>query len=84
MLKIVLCLSISSGTTMSDSRLRLFTTLENAVALAYGLETGGAAEARASLDRFWHGVAEASRFSPIRLLPIRAMLSLDRSNAGGG
>jgi NTE family protein len=46
----------------------------NAVALAHGMAEGGAAGARATLDRFWHGVAEAGRFSPIQRSPLDRLL----------
>jgi NTE family protein len=38
----------------------------NAVALADGLAGGGAAEARASLEKFWSATSAAARLSPIR------------------
>jgi NTE family protein len=42
----------------------------NATAVAHGMTEGGAAGARRTLDRFWHGVAEAGRFSPIQRSPL--------------
>ncbi|HLT02204.1 MAG TPA: patatin-like phospholipase family protein [Geminicoccaceae bacterium] len=42
----------------------------NGVAVAHGLEEGGAAGARRTLDRFWYAVAELGRFSPIQRSPI--------------
>lgn len=38
----------------------------NAVVLADGLEAGGPEAARAALERFWRGVSEAARTSPIQ------------------
>jgi NTE family protein len=46
----------------------------NAVALAHGMAEDGAAGARATLDRFWHGVAAAGRFSPIQRSPLDRLL----------
>ena len=46
----------------------------NAVALAHGMAEDGAAGARRTLDRFWHGVAEAGRFSPIQRGPLDRLL----------
>ena len=38
----------------------------NAVVLAHGLAVGGAPAARDSLRRFWEGVSETTRYSPVR------------------
>jgi len=46
----------------------------NAVAVAHGLTVGGRAEARATLERFWQGVAGAGRFSPIQRGPVDRLL----------
>jgi NTE family protein len=46
----------------------------NAVAVAHGITLGGASEARAALDRFWCGVGEFGRFSPIQRGPIDRLL----------
>jgi NTE family protein len=54
----------------------------NAVAVAHGMTKGGASGARRTLDRFWHCVAEAGRFSPIQRSPFDHLLgswSLDYS-----
>ena len=56
----------------------------NAVALAAGYHAGDREEARESLRRFWTGVLEEARTSPLRRSPIEAMLggwSLDASPA---
>lgn len=56
----------------------------NAVALAAGFADGDREEARASLRRFWNGVLEEARLSPLRRTPIEAMLNgwgLDTSPA---
>jgi NTE family protein len=47
----------------------------NAAVLTDGLIAGGAAEARARLDRFWEGVGEMAAFSPIQPTPIDQMFS---------
>ena len=46
----------------------------NAVALAAGFADGDREEARASLRRFWEGVLDEARTSPLRRSPIEAML----------
>jgi NTE family protein len=46
----------------------------NAVALAHGMTEGGAAGARETLDRFWRGVGETARFSPIWRSPLDRLL----------
>lgn len=46
----------------------------NAVALAAGFADGDREEARASLRRFWQGVLDEARNSPLRRSPIEAML----------
>ena len=46
----------------------------SAVAVAHGLTLGGTSEARATLDRFWRGVGEVGRFSPIQRGPIDRLL----------
>lgn len=46
----------------------------NAVALAAGFADGDREEARASLRRFWTGVLDEARTSPLRRTPIEAML----------
>jgi NTE family protein len=46
----------------------------NAVALAAGFADGDREEARASLRRFWTGVLDAARDSPLRRSPIEALL----------
>jgi NTE family protein len=54
----------------------------NAAVLADGYSDGGAAGARAALDRYWHRVAEASRFSPFQRSPLDRMMgrwTLDHS-----
>lgn len=54
----------------------------NAVALAAGFAEGDREEARASLRRFWDGVLDAARTSPLQRSPFEAMLggwSLDTS-----
>jgi len=56
----------------------------NAVALAAGFADGDREEARASLRRFWNGVLDEARNSPLRRSPIEAMLggwNLDASPA---
>jgi NTE family protein len=56
----------------------------NAVALAAGYSTGDREEARASLKRFWEGVLNEARTSPLRRSPIETMLggwNLDASPA---
>ncbi|MEQ8965947.1 MAG: patatin-like phospholipase family protein [Azospirillaceae bacterium] len=47
----------------------------NVAVLAHGLTRGGAAGARAALDRFWHGVAEAARYSPLQPNPVERFLN---------
>lgn len=47
----------------------------NAVALAAGYHAGDRDEARESLRRFWTGVLDEARTSPLRRSPIEAMLS---------
>ncbi|WP_209600188.1 patatin-like phospholipase family protein [Sinorhizobium kostiense] len=54
----------------------------NATVLAHGHARGGAAEARAALERFWRKVSEAARFSPFRRSPLDVLLgrwTLDNS-----
>jgi NTE family protein len=54
----------------------------NAAVLAEGYAAGGPAGARTALDRYWHRVAEASRFSPFQRSPFDRMLgrwTLDHS-----
>jgi NTE family protein len=46
----------------------------NAVAAAHGMTEGGASGARRTLDRFWHCVAEAGRFSLIQRSPLDRLL----------
>src|SRR5215475_11780998 len=46
----------------------------NAVVLAGGFTTGGAAGAKAALDSFWRRVADSARFSPIRRSALDVML----------
>jgi NTE family protein len=46
----------------------------NAVAVAHGMTEGGSSGARRTLDRFWHCVAEAGRFSPIQRSPLDHLL----------
>lgn len=46
----------------------------NAVALAAGFAEGDREEARTSLRRFWTGVLDEARTSPLRRSPIEAML----------
>ena len=41
----------------------------NAVVLAEGHAAGGNEGARAALDRFWHAIAKAARFSPYQRTP---------------
>lgn len=56
----------------------------NAVALAAGYHAGDREEARESLRKFWNGVLDEARTSPLRRSPIEAMLSgwgLDASPA---
>ncbi len=48
----------------------------NAVALAYGLAKGGAAEARATLARFWGLLAERARWSLLRPTPLDRLVSV--------
>lgn len=45
----------------------------NAAALVDGYVADGREGARAALDRFWHGVAEAARFGPVQRGPIERM-----------
>ena len=47
----------------------------NAVALAAGYHAGDREEARESLRKFWNGVLDEARTSPLRRSPIEAMLS---------
>lgn len=47
----------------------------NAAVLTDGLITGGPDEARRRLDRFWEGVGEIARMSPIQPTPIDQMFS---------
>ena len=47
----------------------------NAAVLTDGLIAGGPAEARHRLDRFWDGVGEIARLSPIQPTPIDQMFS---------
>jgi len=42
----------------------------NAVVFAEGWETGGREGARVALDRFWRAIADAGRYSPLRMLPV--------------
>ncbi|MCG6658929.1 patatin-like phospholipase family protein [Halomonas campisalis] len=54
----------------------------NAVVLADGLHRGGRDAAREALHRFWKGVSDAARFSPIQRTPLDRLLgndSLDHS-----
>jgi NTE family protein len=54
----------------------------NAAVMLSGLERGGRAEAKASLEAFWRGVADAALFSPLRRGPLDLLLgrwSLDGS-----
>ena len=56
----------------------------NAAVLIDGHVTGGAAGARAALERFWRSVSEAARFSPLRRTPLDVLLgrwTLDYSAA---
>jgi len=56
----------------------------NAVALAAGYGVGDRDEARASLKRFWEGVLNEARSSPLRRTPLEALLggwNLDASPA---
>ena len=56
----------------------------NAVALAAGFADGDREEARASLRRFWDGVLDEARSSPLRRSPIETLLggwNLDTSPA---
>jgi NTE family protein len=46
----------------------------NAVVLADGLDREGKHGARQALERFWHGVSRAARFSPIQRTPLDRML----------
>ena len=41
----------------------------NAAVFADGMGRGGRDEARASLDRFWHNIADAGRYSPFQPTP---------------
>ena len=47
----------------------------NAAVLADGLITGGPAEARRRLDRFWEGIGEMAQGSPIQPTPLDRMFS---------
>jgi len=47
----------------------------NVAVLAHGLTEGGAPAARAALDRFWHGVAETARLSPVQPNPVERFLN---------
>ncbi len=54
----------------------------NAVALANGYSEGGADGAREKLERFWHCMADAAKYSPIKRGPIDMLMgnwSLDLS-----
>ena len=54
----------------------------NAAVMADGYADGGAAGARAALDRYWRKVSQAARFSPFQRSPIDRMLgrwTLDHS-----
>ena len=54
----------------------------NAVVLASGMEAGGEAGARESLEAFWREVSDEARFSPIKRSPLDILLgkwSLDLS-----
>ena len=42
----------------------------NAAVLAHGLAVGGNDGAREALRRFWHGVAQSARFSPLQPSPL--------------
>jgi NTE family protein len=46
----------------------------NAVVLAGGFTADGPAGAKAALNAFWRGVADAARFSPVRRSPLDIML----------
>jgi NTE family protein len=54
----------------------------NAVLLADGLASGDREQARETLSKFWHGISEAGKFSPLRRSPqeaLRGGWSLDSS-----
>lgn len=56
----------------------------NAAVMLSGLERGGRAEAQASLETFWRGVADAALFSPLQRGPLDVLMgrwSLDGSPA---
>ncbi len=56
----------------------------NAVVLADGMASGDREQARETLSKFWHGIAEAGKFSPLRRSPAEALRggwSLDSSPA---
>jgi NTE family protein len=56
----------------------------NGVALAYGLARGGPAEARSTLARFWHAVAERARFSPFQPTLLDRAISVGDMNFSPG
>jgi len=53
----------------------------NTAALAQGYTAGGPERARQCLDRFWHTIAEAGRFSPIQRSPLDRLLGSWRLDA---
>jgi NTE family protein len=56
----------------------------NAAVMISGLERGGRADAKASLEAFWRAVADAATLSPIQRSPLDVILgrwSLDSSPA---
>jgi NTE family protein len=56
----------------------------NAVVLADGMASGDREQARETLSKFWHGIADAGKFSPLRRSPAEALRggwSLDSSPA---
>jgi NTE family protein len=56
----------------------------NAVVLADGMASGDREQARDTLNRFWHGISDAGKYSPLRRSPqeaLRGGWSLDSSPA---
>ena len=56
----------------------------NAVVLADGIASGDREQARDTLSKFWHGISEAGKYSPLRRSPAEALRggwSLDTSPA---